>query len=320
MPNEWWGRLGLTEPGNEGEQESVSNAAADPQTADAGAQEPEVDADSGSNDTQETVAAPAADTQETDLHDDAAGASVQKPPENQQQQELTPEQRHENAARRRQAEAEQEKRKITEDVLKSLKIHNPYANNAQVTTIAEYEQYQKDMASAKMQRELKSGDLSVETIEEAMLASPKIRQIVENADAAQAEAKAAQAEAGKAQYQADMQRQIAEIQKINPQVKSINDIIAMDSGLDFARYVRTGLTPLEAYKLANYDQIVSRTRSAAEQSARNSAAGKQHLQATKNSATTGIDVSEAMRERYHKFCPNATDAEIAAMEKSMRGE
>lgn len=320
MPNEWYGRLGLTEPGTEGAQEAAQNAGAESSPAEAGAQEPVSNADTGTSGQQTTVTEPVSDTQgqENNTAENAEESPKAQPEE--QTQELTAQQRHENAARRRQQEAEAMQKKATEDVLKRLQIRNPYNDNKVISSIEEYEQYQKDMAKAKLSREVKSGELSMETLEEAVLASPKIRQALENADKKTVQAQEAQAQAGKAQYQADMQKQIAEIQKMNPMVKSMDDIIRMETGVQFAQFVRRGLTPVEAYKLANHDQIVSKARSAAEQAARNAAASTQHMQSTRQAAGNGINVSPSTRERYQRFCPNITDAEIAAKEKELYGK
>lgn len=321
MPNEWWGRLGLTEPSPDGGNESAENPAADTTTVSAGVQEPASDAEAGNSDPQQTVVENETEAQEKPAQAERAGADPSDEPQRDERngKGMTTEQRHEAAARRRQADAAKLQKKTTEEVLKNLRIRNPYNENKVIETVEEYDQYRQAMADAKLKRDAKSGELSIASLEEAIMASPRLKKIVDEADALSEEAKAAQEDARKAQYQADMRGQIAEIQRINPQIKSINDIISMDTGAAFAGYVQRGLTPVEAYKLANHDAIISRTRSAAEQAARNSAASTQHLQAT-GSSTNGVEVSAATKARYRTFCPNATDAQIAAMEKTMRGK
>lgn len=328
MPNEWWGRLGLTEP-TEGANDPTGNAAADPQTAAEGAKEPDGNAAAGTG--EQTDTAPA--TQETAPQ--GTGPQQEAPAQGQTasegtaagteapagaQKEQSPEERHANAERRRQEAEAQMQKKATENVLKRLNLKNPYNENKPVLTIEEYEQYRKDMAAAKLRREVKSGDISLETLEDAVLASPKIREIVSGAGREAAAAQEAQEEANKARYAADMQRQIAEIQKINPQIRTLTDIVGMETGVDFARYVRSGLSPVEAYKLANHDAIVSGARNAAEQAARNAAAGKQHLTGTQATNATGIEITETMRQKYRRFNPGITDAQIAEAEKLVRGK
>lgn len=331
MPNEWWGRLGLTEP-TEGANDPTGNAAADPQTAAEGAKEPDGNAAAGTGEQSNTAPAgqeTAQQGQTSQQKTPAAGQAASTPDaagnqtpaaEGAQKQEQSAEERHANAERRRREYEAQMQKQVTEDVLKKLNLRDPYNDNKPVTTIEEYQKYQQNAAAAKLQREIKSGSMTMETLEEAMLASPTIRNIVNGAGAEAAAAQEAQEQARQAQYQADMQRQIAEIQRINPQIKSINDIIAMPTGVEFAGYVRKGLTPVEAYRLANHDAIVSGARSAAEQAARNSAAGKGHLEQTKANNPQGFEVTQAMRDKYHRFAPNATDAEIAAAEKIARGK
>ena len=331
MPNEWWERLGLTEPA-EGENDPSGNAAADPTTAANGEKEPVGNAAAGTG--EQTITAPAPQEtapqgqtaqQETTAAGQTAsedGAAGKDTPaaDGAQKQEQSAEERHANAERRRRETEAQMQKQITENVLKGLNLTNPYNENKPVTTVEEYEQYKKDIASAKLKRELKSGELSVDTLEEAMLQSKTIREIVSGAGREAAAAQEAQEEANKARYAADMQRQIAEIQKINPQIKTLTDIVGMETGVEFARLVRTGLTPVEAYKLANHDSIISGARSAAEQAARNAAAGKGHLEATKGTNAQGFEITEATRQRYRRFNPNITDAQIAEAEKIVRGK
>lgn len=331
MPNEWWGRLGMTEP-TEGANDPTGNAAADPQTAAEGAKEPDGNAAAGTGEQSNTAPAgqeTAQQGQTSQQETPAAGQTASTPDaagnqtpaaEGAQKQEQSAEERHANAERRRREYEAQMQKQVTEDVLKKLNLRDPYNDNKPVTTIEEYQKYQQNAAAAKLQREIKSGSMTMETLEEAMLASPTIRNIVNGAGAEAAAAQEAQAEANKARYQADMQQQLAEIRKINPSINSMTDIVGMETGVEFARLVRTGLTPVEAYKLANHDSIISGARSAAEQAARNAAAGKGHLEATKGTNAQGFEITEATRQRYRRFNPNITDAQIAETEKIVRGK
>ena len=108
-----------------------------------------------------------------------------------------------------------------------------------------------------------------------------------------------------------MQTELAEIRKLNPEIRTTDDIVRMETGPEFARLVRTGLRPSEAYKLANFEQLQAGAKNAAEQAARNAAAGKAHMQPTPKSGKPAISVPEDYKRNMRRFNDGITDDKIA---------
>lgn len=71
--------------------------------------------------------------------------------------------------------------------------------------------------------------------------------------------------------------QIKEISGFYPEVKSLADISKMDTFQAFDRYVRNGMSLVDAFKLANYDTLVGRGAAASRQAAINAAKSTGHL-------------------------------------------
>lgn len=71
--------------------------------------------------------------------------------------------------------------------------------------------------------------------------------------------------------------QIKEISGFYPEVKSLEDISKMDTFQAFDRYVRNGMSLVDAFKLANYDTLVGRGAAASRQAAINAAKSTGHL-------------------------------------------
>lgn len=71
--------------------------------------------------------------------------------------------------------------------------------------------------------------------------------------------------------------QVQQISAFYPEVKSLEDISKMPSFPVFDRYVKSGLSLVDAFKLANYDDLSNRGTAAAKQAAINAAKTKGHL-------------------------------------------
>ena len=98
-----------------------------------------------------------------------------------------------------------------------------------------------------------------------------------------------------------IQDQVAEISKIDPAVKTLEDIRNMDSFDEFDRRVRSGMSLVDAFKIANYDKLIARNGEAAKQAAINAAKGKQHMTQTKGNAGNGVSMSEEDLQVWKAF-------------------
>lgn len=309
--NRYWAAFGLKEPKPEGgkEQELTDPA---PSAVDKGGNEQE-------------VAEPAEETAE-DLSEQVEDPSTDTPPAEEGKKQQTAEERREAAAKRREQELTQYREQVIKEynerlkaAAKGLKLRNG-AGNAEIGTLEELEQLAQANADQKLQRDLAAGKLTKEGLEAAILGTPGVKQLMDDAKAQKAQAEAATAAAQQETYKAQMQQQLQEIRKINPGIKSIDDVIRMETGPQFAAYVRKGLEPVEAYRLANHDAIVSSARGAGEQAARNAAAGKSHLQPVQSSKTPQLEISEHTKAQYRRFIPGITDEQIAKYERNKKNE
>lgn len=310
--NEWWGKLGVTPP-EEGAREQEPAEPAQSTTATEGEKEQEVTepAQVETAQTESVKEQPAAD--QTGVQSTEAEGKETKP--------QTEEERKEQARLRRQREQEAReatiRREETEkwdakfrEVFSALGIKDATNGGKQVETLEEFEQMLSRQRSAQMQRDLKAGKLTPEALRAAVLDTPEVKEVLQAASDAKAAATEAEHRARLAQYNASMQSELAEIRKLNPAIKTTDDIIRMETGAEYARLLRTGLRPSEAYKLANFEQIQNSSRSAAEQAARNAAAGKSHLQPTPTNGQQPLTVPEEYKRNMRRFNEGITDEEI----------
>lgn len=325
--NEWWGRLGLSEPEG-GKGQEVTEPAAANSPADEGGREQEVTdpVDAGVTET-EPEQAP------TGGNAEGAGAVAQNPSEGKSQTEQKPketnekkpqteEERREQAKLRRERERSELEASIRKEeagkrdaqvkrILSALGVKDSANGGKAVESYEEFEKLQARQRTAQMQRDLKAGKLTPETLGTAVLETPEIKEVLQAAKDAKAAAEEAQGKAKLAQFNANMQTELAEIRKLNPNIQSTDDIVRMETGPEFARLVRTGLRPSEAYKLANFEQLQSSARNAAEQAARNAAAGKSHMQPTPAKGQAQVSVPEDYKQNMRRYNKGITDAEIA---------
>jgi hypothetical protein len=115
--------------------------------------------------------------------------------------------------------------------------------------------------------------------------------------------------------------EMAQIQKLNPKIKSIADILAMDTGKQWASYVQNnGMSYLDAYRLANMDQLIQQGQKAAEAEGQLRRASKAHLQPPSARGQGGVEVPKRIKELYRMGRPNMTDAEIEADYRKRAGK
>lgn len=206
-------------------------------------------------------------------------------------------------AERGRQEAQREFDRTLREVFSSLGLTDPDNGNQPITTLEDFRRYQSAKDNAKLRRDLKNGELTPETLQTALMQSPQIKQLIANAAKAQEDA-------GKQEFIARRETELAEIRKLNPGVQTLTDIVEMETGPEFIGYVNRGLGYLEAYKLANHDQLVSRARAAGEQAARNAEAGKRHLQPVRAASGEPVTVPEEVKRMYRKFTPEISEQEI----------
>ena len=328
--NEWWGRLGLSEPEGGKEQEITEPAAAN-SPADEGGKEQEITdpVNAGVTETEPEQAptggnaeGAGAVAQSAQNPSEGGSQTEQKPKETNEKKPQTEAERREQAKMRRERERSELEASIRKEeadkrdaqvkrILSALGVKDSANGGKAVESYEEFEKLQARQRTAQMQRDLKAGKLTPETLGTAVLETPEIKEVLQAAKDAKAAAEEAQGKAKLAQFNANMQTELAEIRKLNPNIQTTDDIVRMETGPEFARLVRTGLRPSEAYKLANFEQLQSSARNAAEQAARNAAAGKAHMQPTPAKGQAQISVPEDYKQNMRRFNKGITDAEIA---------
>lgn len=307
--------MGVEEPKDEGEKApEVTDPASD--TGSAGGKEQEVaePADTEGEDLSDTV------DSDTEQEEAEQGAKAEKKPEAQ-----TAEARRAAAAKRREQERAAYEAELTKKfnerlaaAAKGIKLRGGNGTS-DIVSLEDLEALAAATAQQKLERELGQGKLSRDSLEQAILNTPGVKEALNAAKASKAQAAAAEQLANQSRYQADMAVQLAEIRKIDPGIKSIDDVIRMETGPKFAEYVRRGVSPVEAFKLANHDAIVQKARSAGAQAQRNAAAGKAHMKPAAAGGKAGVEITDAIRANYRRFIPNITDEQIARYEANKGG-
>lgn len=312
MENEFWSAFGVEKPKDEGAKaQEVTDPASD--TGSEGGEEQEVAEPAG------------AEGEDLDDTGDSDPEQEEQEQEEQKPKAQTAEARRAAAAKRREQERVAYEAELTKKfnerlaaAAKGIKLRGGNGTS-DIVSLEDLEALAAATAQQKLERELGQGKLSRDSLEQAILNTPGVKEALDAAKASKASAAAAEQAANQSRYQADMAVQLAEIRKIDPGIKSIDDVIRMETGPKFAEYVRRGVSPVEAYKLANHDAIVQRARSAGVQAQRNAAAGKAHMKPAAAGGKTGVEITEAMRARYRAFIPDITDEQIARQEATKGG-
>ena len=113
------------------------------------------------------------------------------------------------------------------------------------------------------------------------------------------------------QFQQQIAEELRQIQKLDPTVKEIGDILQMETGTEFTRYVKEkGLSFLEAFKLANADQIAQRRADRQAQRALQAVTSKSHLVPTRGSAEDSMAVPHDVAEMYRAMDPSLSAQDI----------
>lgn len=110
----------------------------------------------------------------------------------------------------------------------------------------------------------------------------------------------------------ELQANIKEIAKIDSSIKTLEDVAGLENFEYIVKLVEKGNSLVEAYKLANFDKLVSKKQSAAEQAAINQAKSKSHLQKTGGVADTStlVDIPEDELKELKGFFPELSATQL----------
>lgn len=178
-------------------------------------------------------------------------------------------------------------------------LRNPMDGNKVIDSLDAFEAYQQAYDMQQMQRRLKAGQLTAEDLQAAIAATPEMQRLRQQEQARQEQETAARQAAQKAQIDAEM----AEIHRLDPTISSLEDILRLPSGAEFSAKVRQGCSFIDAFRLANYERLVT---AAAETSKAQDALArsKEHLAPHGKAKGKGApSIPADVAQMYDALCP-----------------
>lgn len=258
---------------------------------------------------------------EQEVADPAANEMEQKPETETETKpervEQTKEENARNAQRRRQAVIDEEVRKALETereknaeewkaFFKRANMTDPATGNP-IETLEQFDQWHRSAQMESAQKNLRAGKLTPENMEQLIENSPTMLRAKKQLDQAEEAARLANAE----RHQQLLKNELDEIKKINPKINSLTDILAMETGAQWAKFVNeNGLSYVQAYKLANQENLLEQSRRVAQADAQIRSRGKEHLKPDAVRGQTAPEVPRKVREMYKLFRPDLTDEQI----------
>lgn len=242
----------------------------------------------------------------------------------------SPEQRREAAAARRRAEqqaaideavrkaVQEEKERAAGEMsgfFKRANLKNTLTGE-DITTMEEFEAWEKAFSASKLQKDLKEGKLTPESLEAVIAENPVVKRAQELIRQQEEAARAAEISAAQARVDAEL----LEIRKLDPGVRSVEDLLHMPTAKEFYALVQKGNSFLDAFRLANYERLTVQAAEAARQQAQNLSRSKDHLTATTGQRGGGaISVPPDELKLFREINPGASEAEIQAYYNKYKG-
>lgn len=241
--------------------------------------------------------------------------------------EMSREQRREAAAARRRAEqqaaidkaVQEEKDRAKGEMaafFKRAHLKNTLTGE-DITNMEEFDAWEKAFSASRLQRELKEGKLTPESLEAAIAENPAVKRAQELIRQQEEASKEAEASAAKARVDAEL----LEIRKLDPDIRSVEDLLHMPTAKEFYALVQKGNSFLDAFRLANYERLTARVAEAAKQQAQNLSRSKDHLTATTGQRGGGaISVPPDELRLFREINPGASEADIQTYYNQYKGQ
>ena len=249
------------------------------------------------------------------------------------QGEMSLEQRRENAARRRRAETqaainaavEEERRKNEQamaEFFQSAGLKNPVTGEP-IQNMEQYNAWKRDFDRAELERNLKDGKLTQEILNNAIGQNPLVQQAAQLVKKAREQEEQQQ----RAAMEAQVERELEQIRQWNPNINTVDDLMQMPNAQEFYQLVKRGNSFVDAYRLANYDQITQmavdaarqQAAAAGRQQAQNLARSKDHLRSGTQQGAGAATVPRGEMELFRAFNPQASEADIQAYYNRYQG-
>lgn len=210
------------------------------------------------------------------------------------------------AAARRQAEEQLREYQHQKDLLDAefAKRFEGYTNpitGQPVKTSKDYLEALDAQQRLETNRRLEENGINPAIIENAINNNPVVMQAQEILRMNQIE-----------QAKISMQNDITEISKLDASIKTIDDLGNKPYAQDLISYVNSGLSLIDAFKLANFESLINQKSEASKQAAINQAKGKAHLSATDSISNSDelLDIPENEISKWKAFFPDASMKEL----------
>lgn len=249
------------------------------------------------------------------------------------QGEMSLEQRRENAARRRRAETQaaineavagerSRNEQAMAEFFQSAGLKNPVTGEP-IQNMEQYNAWKRDFDRAKLEKDLKDGKLTQETLNNAIGQNPLVQQAAQLVQKAQEQEK----QQRWAAMEAQVERELEQIRQWNPNINTVADLMQMPNAQEFYQLVKRGNSFVDAYRLANYDQITQmavdaarqQAAAAGRQQAQNLARSKDHLRSGTQQGAGAATVPRGEMELFRAFNPQASEADIQAYYNRYQG-
>ncbi|HNX81728.1 MAG TPA: hypothetical protein PKL77_06235 [Candidatus Omnitrophota bacterium] len=205
------------------------------------------------------------------------------------------------------AEVKRRSQEAADKTVADMGILDPYSGKA-ITTKAQYDAYKARRDSEVAAKELTKAGISAEAINSIIDSHPA----VVKAKQAAADMEAAKQRANAESAKASLETQMKEISALDPSIKTIDDVAALPCWGSIKNFIGKGLTLTEAFKQANFDNLVSKSASAAKQSTYNSVTGKDHLTSSASRGQGEVTVPKGVMNQYRAMFPDMTAEQIRA--------
>lgn len=202
-------------------------------------------------------------------------------------------------------DAQAEAQRQVDQFFANAGLVDPYTGRP-ITSKAEYDAYRQKHMEGQKQEFIRKTGMTPEAYSQFVNDLPEVqaaRQAKEEADRAAREARDREA-------RAKIDEQLKEIQAMDPSIKELKDLAKMETYPKLYEMVRRGYSISDAYKLANYDALSTRTAAAGRQAAVTAIQSKQHLSATKPRGEGAVSVPDSVMAEYRRFNPHATREQI----------
>lgn len=182
-----------------------------------------------------------------------------------------------------------------------------YNGNKPITTMEEFEAWDKAGQAAGLSRRLQEGKLTAEDFQQAVDNSPAVQEARRIAERLRQKEQAQ----AKEEYQVLVEQELAEIRKLDPSVTDLKSILDRDTGAEFSKLVQeNGLTFLQAFRLANSEQLSRAQAMAAAEGKARAQHGKDHMRSTVAPGGAFGEVPRGTVELYRQLDPEMTMDEI----------